>query len=272
MTAVSPGRPGRRDSASSVAPVCSNTSAGGWGHHRWTSSRSELVLASRSPRTPPATSAILHRALSRAWASGHAGLGGTSRTTLAEPGSRSPWMSSTNACGSSKRVPGSRPAALRNSLSPCTRPSIHLAHTSWPCRLPPISTLATPVPSPFVSEILACVRSCIVIFSSGLGRTTGNKKGQSRQCRTSGSRTRWVGLSARRANGRARERTASVAIVATPPVVRKSSSFSHMRPSREAIALESPCGHGPKSAKGTAGRDAGRRDAVTLPRWRRAWA
>jgi hypothetical protein len=36
-------------------------------------------------------------------------------------------MSSTNACGSSKRVPGSRPATLRNSLSPCTRPSIHLA-------------------------------------------------------------------------------------------------------------------------------------------------
>ena len=34
-------------------------------------------------------------------------------------------MSSTNACGSSKRVPGSSPAILRNSLSPWTRPSIH---------------------------------------------------------------------------------------------------------------------------------------------------
>jgi hypothetical protein len=45
-------------------------------------------------------------------------------------------MSSANARASSKRVPGSRPATLRNSLSPCTRPSIHLAHTSWPSRLP----------------------------------------------------------------------------------------------------------------------------------------
>lgn len=54
-------------------------------------------------------------------------------------------MSSTNACGSSKRVPGSRPATRRNSLSPWTRPSIHRAQTSWPPRLPPISTLATPV-------------------------------------------------------------------------------------------------------------------------------
>jgi hypothetical protein len=36
---------------------------------------------------------------------------------------------------------------------------------------------------------LACVRSCIVIFSSGLGRmTTGNEKGQKPQCSTSGSR------------------------------------------------------------------------------------
>ena len=43
-----------------------------------------------------------------------------------------------------KRVPGSSPAILRNSLSPWTRPSIHLAHTSWPSRPPPISTLATP--------------------------------------------------------------------------------------------------------------------------------
>jgi hypothetical protein len=32
--------------------------------------------------------------------------------------------------------------------------------------------------SPFVSEILACVRSCIAIFSPGPGRmTTGNEKG-----------------------------------------------------------------------------------------------
>jgi hypothetical protein len=89
-------------------------------------------------------------------------------------------MSSTNACGSSKRVPGSRPAALRNSLSPCTRPSIHLAHTSWPCRLPPISTLATPVPSLRSSARYWHVfGSCIAIFSPGLGRTTtGNEKGQ----------------------------------------------------------------------------------------------
>jgi hypothetical protein len=78
---------------------------------------------------------------------------------VADPSSRSAWMSSTNACGSSKRVSGSRPATLRNSLSPCTAPSIHLAHTSRPARLPPISTLATC--SSFLSslnEILACVR------------------------------------------------------------------------------------------------------------------
>jgi hypothetical protein len=61
---------------------------------------------------------------------GQAGFGGTSRTAVAVPSSKSPWMSSTNACGSSKRVPGSRPATLRTSRSPCTRPSIHLAHTS----------------------------------------------------------------------------------------------------------------------------------------------
>ena len=77
----------------------------------------------------------------------HGGFGGRSRATVAVPWSRSPSTSSTNACGSSKRVPGSRPATLRNSRSPCTSPSIHLAHTSWPCRLPPISTLATPIPS-----------------------------------------------------------------------------------------------------------------------------
>src|SRR5829696_3764859 len=63
-------------------------------------------------------------------------------------------MSSTNACGSSKRVPGSSPAILRNSRSPWTRPPIHLAQTSWPSRLPPISTLATPVFSFYVAGSL----------------------------------------------------------------------------------------------------------------------
>jgi hypothetical protein len=41
-----------------------------------------------------------------------------SSTTAAEPSSRSPSMSSTNACRSSKRVSGSRPATRRNFLSP----------------------------------------------------------------------------------------------------------------------------------------------------------
>ena len=75
--------------------------------------------------------------------SDQAGFGGTSSTTDAVPSSRNPSTSSTNACGSSKRVPGSRPATRRNSLSPWTRPSIHRAQTSCPPRLPPISTLAT---------------------------------------------------------------------------------------------------------------------------------
>jgi hypothetical protein len=56
-------------------------------------------------------------------------------------------MSSANACGSSKRVPGSRPATLRNSLSPWTRPLSTLPKLPGPLALPPISTLAAPVPS-----------------------------------------------------------------------------------------------------------------------------
>lgn len=43
-----------------------------------------------------------------------------------------------------KACPWVESTGLEDSLSPWTRRSIHLAHTSWPSRLPPISTLARP--------------------------------------------------------------------------------------------------------------------------------
>ena|SRR5215217_6984604 len=114
-------------------------------------------------------------------------------------------MSSTNACGSSKGVPGSSPAILRNSLSPWTRPSIHLAQTSWPSRLPPISTLATPVFSftslevcpPGVESAQVTAREDIAIVArqlAALTQTVEEMAGQLKEVLTQKSDSRGVPL------------------------------------------------------------------------------